>query len=386
MAVVALLALTLSTFSYVTTETLPIGLLPLIAHDLGSPASAVGLLVTAYGLVTVLFSIPLTRLTRRVPRRLLLSALLAIFVVGTAASALAPSYWALLGSRLLIALSQAVFWAVVTPAAAALFRPAVRGRALSLLYAGGSVAALAGVPAGTWLGQQAGWRVAFLALSGIGLVVLAVVATTLPNTAPGSSDADHGSAPDPARYRAIVVTTALAVGGAFTAFTYISPFLTDVTGFGESAIGALLFVRGFSGLIGVLLVGYLVDRNGWLTMTVLVGMQVLALAGQFVFGGSRAATVAAIAASGLTLAALSAALGARVLTVAPGGSDVAAAGTSTAFNLGITGGALLGSVLLPAAGVRSTALAGALLTLAAFVVVLAEPVLSGRRRRASWNR
>ena len=385
MAVVALLALTLSTFAYVTTETLPIGLLPLIADDLGSTASAVGLLVTAYGMVTVLFSVPLTRLTRRVSRRLLLTALLAVFVVGTAASALAPNYWTLFGWRLLIALSQAVFWAVVTPAAAGLFRPAVRGRALSILYAGGSVAALAGVPAGTWLGQQAGWRVAFLVLSGIGLVILAIVATLLPNTAPGSSDADHGSAPDTVRYWAIVVATAFAVAGGFTAFTYISPFLTDVTGFGASAVGAVLFVRGLSGLIGVLLAGYLVDRNGWLTMAVVVGLQVFALAGQFVFGASRVATVASIAASGLTLAALSAALGSRVLTVAPGGSDVAAAGTSTAFNLGITGGALLGSILLPAAGVRSTALAGALLTLAAFAVVLAEPMLSGRRLQASRN-
>src|ERR1700712_5637353 len=103
-------------------------LLPLIAHDLGSTTSAVGLLVTAYGMVVVLASIPLTRLTRRVPRRTLLTALLAVYVVAAAASALAPDYRLLRASRVLIALSQSVFWAVVTPAAAGLFRPEVRGR------------------------------------------------------------------------------------------------------------------------------------------------------------------------------------------------------------------------------------------------------------------
>jgi DHA1 family inner membrane transport protein len=382
MAIFALLALSLSTFTYVTTEILPIGLLPLIAHDLGSTTSAVGLLVTAYGMVVVLASIPLTRLTRRVPRRTLLTALLAVYVVATAASALAPDYRVLLASRVLIALSQSVFWAVVTPAAAGLFRPEVRGRAISVLYAGSSLAGVAGVPVGTWLGQQAGWRVAFLVLSGVGLVILAIVATTLPNTAPGTGDADRGSAPDSRRYFSIVVTTALAVTGAFTAFTYISPFLTDVTGFSGPAVGAVLLVRGLAGLTGVVLVGYLVDRHGWLTMTVVIGVQALALAGQFAFGDSRAATVASIAVSGLAMAGLTAALGARVLEVAPGGSDMAGAGTSTAFNVGITSGAFIGSVLLPAAGVRSTALVGALLTLAAFAVVLAEPLLAGRGRPA----
>ena len=163
-AIIALSVLSLSTFAYVTTETLPIGLLPLIAHDLGSTASAVGLLITAYGLVVVLASIPLTRLTQRIKRRHLLCGLLAVFVVATAASALAQDYQTLLVSRIVTALSQALFWAVVTPATAALFRPEVRPRALSILYAGNSVAALAGVPAGTWLGQQTSWRAAFLVL------------------------------------------------------------------------------------------------------------------------------------------------------------------------------------------------------------------------------
>jgi len=379
-AVITLIALSLSTFVYVTTETLPIGLLPSIATDLGSTTSAIGLLVTAYALVVVVASIPLTQLTRRLSRRLLLSILLSVFVVATCLSALAPSYWLLMSARMLTALSQALFWAVVTPAAAGLFRTAVRGRAISILYAGGSVAALAGVPVGTWLGQQTNWRVPFFALSGVGLVILVTIVASLPDTPAGLGSADRGSAPDRGRYLSIVTTTALAVTGAFAAFTYINPFLTDVSGFSESSIGPLLLVRGVAGLVGVFVVGFLVDRHGWQIMIALMAAQTVALAGQYTMGGSQVATVVTISVSGFTLAALSAALGARVLAVAPGGSDMAAAGTSTAFNVGITAGALFGSVMLSGAGVRSTALAGAVLTLVAFVVVLAEPAFSSQRR------
>jgi predicted MFS family arabinose efflux permease len=366
----------------VTTESLPIGLLPLIAKDLGTTVSAVGLLVTGYGLIIVVVSLPLTRLTRRLPRRRLLCILFGVFVVATCLSAVAWNYWLLMGARMVTALSQALFWAVVTPAAAGLFRAEVRGRAVSILYAGVSVAALAGIPAGTWLGQQTNWRVAFFALSGLGLLVLVAVAAALPNTPAGQGAADRGSAPDRGRYLSIVATTAMAVTGAFTAFTYISPFLTDVSGFAESSIGPLLLARGIAGLAGVFAVGYLVDRHGRLTMMGLIGLQVLALTGQYAFGASQVATVITISVSGFTLAGLPATLGSRVLVYAPGASDMASAGTSTAFNTGITAGAFFGSVLLLGPGVRSTAIVGALLSLVAFASVLAEPVFSSRRQVA----
>lgn len=380
-AVVALTALSLSTFAYVTVETLPIGLLPLIARDLGSTTAAIGLLVTAYGLVVVLASVPLTRLTQHLDRRLLLCALMTVFVVATVVAALTQSYWALLAARVVTALSQAVFWAVVTPATAALFRPAARPRAISVLYAGSSVAALAGVPAGTWLAQQTSWRIAFLALSALGLLILTTIAILLPPAPPGSSDADRGRRPDAGRYWAIVTYVALAVTGAFASLSYINPFSTEVGGFGEGAVSTLLFVRGTAGLLGVVVIGRLVGRNGWLSMTGLIALQTAALAVQWVFGSSQAALIGSLCLSGFALAALSAALGARVLEVAPGTSDLAAAGTSTAFNVGITAGAFTGSLLIGPLGVRSTAIAGTVFSLLALAVALAEPRLSSRRTR-----
>ncbi|GAB3053390.1 MFS transporter [Intrasporangium mesophilum] len=385
-AIVTLIALTLAVFSYVTTESLPIGLLPVIANDLGTTESAVGFLVTGYGLVIVAVSLPLTRMTRRLPRRRLLCILLAGFVVATCVSAAAWNYWLLMGARMVTALSQALFWCVVTPAAAGMFRAEVRGRAVSILYAGVSVAALAGIPAGTWLGQQTSWRMAFVLLTAPVVLALVVVAAFLPDTAAGHGAADRGSAPDRGRYLSIVATTAVAVTGGFTAFTYISPFLTGLTGFATSSVGALLLARGLAGLAAVVVVGVLVDSHGWLTMVGITGLQVVALAGQFVFGESQVATVIAISLAGFTLAGLPAVLGSRVLRHAPGASDMASAGTSTAFNIGITAGALFGGMLLAGPGVRSTALAGALLSLVALALVLAEPLFSSQRLAMATGR
>ncbi|MFG1920330.1 MFS transporter [Cryptosporangium sp. NPDC048952] len=376
----ALIALSFSTFVYVTVESMPIGLLPLISRDLDVSPSAVGMLVTAYGFVVVASSVPLAALTRRWPQKWLLVALLAVLVGTTLVSALAGTYWVLLVARLFTALSQALFWSIVTPAAAALFSERLRGRVVSALSGGSSLAAVLGVPIGTWLGQQAGWQAAFLAMSVAGSVLLASVAVLLPVVPAGASSAERGTAPDTGRFCAVMGATALVVTGSFVAFTYITEYLTDINGFSPDAIGPLLFVRGIAGVIGVAIVGLVVDRGVWATMVVMVALQAVALALHYFSGDATSVAVVAVALGGLALAGWASALAVRVLQVAPGSSVLASAGTSTAFNVGITVGALLGGVLLPVVGVRSTALAGTLLTLGALALLLAEPTLSSARR------
>jgi MFS transporter, DHA1 family, inner membrane transport protein len=372
-AVVALLALAVSTFAYVTTETLPIGLLLPIAADLGVGPSAAGLLVTWYGLVVVVASIPLTQLTQRVPRRPLLSGLLAVFVLATWVSAAASGYGVLLAARVVTALSQALFWSVVVPTAAGLFRPQVRGRVVAVVLGGGSMAAVAGLPVGTWLGQEAGWRAAFLALSGVGLAAMVALALCLPAGPPGRGHAARGTDPDARRYASLVAMTILATTGTFAAYTYITPFLLEVGRFPATAAGPLLLVRGAAGIVGVAAGGAMTDRRPGAAIVVPVLAQAFALLGLHVAGGTPAAAVGLVALSGLSFSALTIALASRVLQVAPGSADLAAAGISTAVNIGITVGALLGSILLPGLGVRSTVLAGGLLSLAALAVALGEP-------------
>ncbi|GAA0264656.1 MFS transporter [Cryptosporangium japonicum] len=338
------------------------------------------MLVTAYGLVVVTTSLPLAALTRRWPPKQVLVVLLGLLVVTTLVSALATAYWVLLGARLLTALSQALFWSIVTPTAAALFSERFRGRAISALSGGSSLAAVLGVPIGAWLGQQAGWSSAFLAVSVLSLLLLVLVALLLPLSPASATSAARGTEPDAGRFWVIIGATTLVVTGSFVAFTYITEYLTGVNGFAPETIGPLLFVRGLAGVIGVVIVGLVVDRGIWPTMLVMVVLQAVSLALHYVSGDVTSVAVVAVALGGLALSGWASALGVRVLQVAPGASVLASAGTATAFNLGITAGALLGGVFLPLVGVRSTALIGTLLTLGALGLLLAEPALSSVRR------
>jgi predicted MFS family arabinose efflux permease len=374
-AVGALVALAVAAFAYVTTETLPIGLLLPISADLHAAPSAVGLLVTWYGLVVVLTTIPLTRLTGRLPRRFLLSGLVVTSAATNWAGAAAHGYGVLLGARVVTALSQALFWALVIPTAATLFSARVRGRVVGVVMAGGSLAAVLGVPAGTWLGQQAGWRAPFLVLGGVSLAAAAGIGVLLPGAAPGRPRSERGTDPDTRRYRLLSVLTILAVTGSFASFTYVTPFLVAVSGFAVATIGPLLLLRGVAGIGGVFAGGALVDRSPWLATLAPVALQVVALLGLAGLGAVRPLAAALVALAGAAFVALTTALGSRVLQVAPKSTDLAAAGMSTAINVGITGGALVGGLLLPRAGPRSTALAGGLLSLAALAAVLVEPWL-----------
>ncbi|WP_431875989.1 MFS transporter [Micromonospora marina] len=368
----ALIGLSGGTFLYTTAEALPIGLLLPMAADLAVSPPRVGMLVTAYGAVVMVASVPLTALVRRVPRRRLLSALLAGFVLSTTVTALTTTFALLLVARMVTATTHALFWAVVVPAAAELFRPALRGRVVAVVFAGGTIALALGVPAGTWLGDHAGWRASFLAVAGLGAVVLVVVATLLPSTRPEDGHAARGATPDARRFWLLVAMAVLATAGAIAAYTYVALFVTEVTGFSASSVGAILFVRGIASVLGILAIGALLDRSPWLALLTTVALQSAALLGLYAFGRRPSVSVGLIALAGLAFAAFTATLGGLVLQVAPGRSDLAAAAVSAAVNVGITAGAFVGGLALPSHGVRATVLIGALLGVAALVLALGE--------------
>ncbi|MEH0826471.1 MULTISPECIES: MFS transporter [unclassified Micromonospora] len=374
-AVGALIGLSGGTFLYTTAEALPIGLLLPMAVDLAVSPPRVGMLVTAYGAVVMVASVPLTALVRRVPRRRLLSALLAGFVLSTAVTALTSTFALLLVARMVTATTHALFWAVVVPAAAELFRPALRGRVVAVVFAGGTVALALGVPAGTWLGDRAGWRASFLAVAGLGAVVLVVVAALLPSTRPEDGHAARGATPDARRFWLLVAMAVLTTAGAIAAYTYVAIFVTEVSGFSASAVGAVLFVRGIASVLGILAIGALLDRSPWLALLTTVALESAALLGLYTFGRRPSASVGLIALAGLAFAAFTATLGGLVLQVAPGRSDLAAAAVSAAVNVGITAGAFVGGLALPSHGVRATVLIGALLGVAALVLALGERLI-----------
>lgn len=374
-AVGALIGLSGGTFLYTTAEALPVGLMLPMAADLAVSPSQVGMLVTAYGAVVMVASVPLTALVGRIPRRRLLSALLVGFVASSAVTVLASTFKLLLAARMVTATTHALFWAVVVPTAAELFRPALRGRVVSVVFAGGTVALALGVPAGTWLGERAGWRASFLAVAGLGAVVLVVVATLLPSTGPEEGHAARGATPDMRRFGLLVAVAVLATAGAIVAYTYVALFVTEVSGLSASSVGAILFARGIASVLGILGIGAVLDRGPWLALVATVALQSAALLGLYALGHRPSVSVGLIALAGLAFAAFTAALGGLVLQVAPGRSDLAAATVSAAVNVGITAGAFVGGLTLPSHGVRSTALIGALLGVVALVLALGERLI-----------
>lgn len=371
-AIAAVIALGTGAFCFVTTENLPVGLLSVISAHLHVSVSAVGLLVTAYASVVVIASAPLTHLTKRVPRRLLVCVLLVTFVLTNLASAAAASYWWLLGARVGTAVAQAVFWSIIAVTAVGLFPPRVRAKVIAGVMGSGSLAVVIGVPFGTWLGQQGGWRLPFIVLSCVGFASLVAVALLLPTADPAESHAAVGSGPDRRRYRLLVIATVLLMTGAFSSYTYISALLTRVSGLHSSAVAPVLLLAGGCGAVGVTTTGALFDRYPRFATVGPVALLTTSLAALYVFAADGAAAIVCEAFASLGLGAFVISNQNRVLIVAPGNTDVASAWASAFFNAGIAGGSLSGGVVLASVGVRGTALTGALFAAAALAVVLSD--------------
>ncbi|MDA8287060.1 MAG: MFS transporter [Actinomycetota bacterium] len=371
-AMAALAALSAAAFAYVTTESLPVGLLQPISQGLHSSFVATGRLVTVYAAINVALSAPLAHLTKGLPRKATIVALLAALVLTSLAAAVAPSYGWLMAIRVVTALAQAIFWSLVIPTAASLFPPSMSGRAVGWVLGGASLAVVLGVPAGTWLGQQAGWRAAFIGLAGLAALLALPIAMALPNYHPSETHAGTGSAPDRRRYRLAMATTALAIGGFFCTYTYVSPFLTKVAGLALHDVAAVLFVTGAATVGGVFAGSLVARRRPAIATLVPVIVMAPSLIALYFLGRSLPAAIVLVMSACVALGAYDVSNQNRVLEVAPASTDIASAWASASFNAGIAGGSLLGGLVLQGYGPRATALLGGVLAgIAVFVAAAA---------------
>jgi DHA1 family inner membrane transport protein len=351
-----------------------------MSAGLRSSLSATGLLVTVYALVVVATSAPLTHLTRHVPRRFLLSALLGVFVAGSLTAAAAPDYGWLVAARVVTALSHAVFWSVVAVTAAGLFPARQRGLAVAGVLSGGTLALVLGVPAGTWIGQHAGWRVSFVAVSGVGLAVAAAVAVLIPARRPSGNHAAAGTSPDALGYRLLVTATFLAIAGTFTAYTYVSAFLTRVSGLPEGDVPLVLLLGGAASLAGLGCAGLLLRSHPRAVLAASAAILAGSMLGLYALGTAWPVAAALQAAESFGLTGVGVSLQMRLFVVAPRGTDMASAVVTSAYNLGIAAGPVIGGFVLSGPGLRGTALAGGLLASAALAVLHSRPFLSATDR------
>ncbi|WP_406317489.1 MFS transporter [Streptosporangium sp. NBC_01639] len=371
---VGLAVLAISTFVVVTTELLPVGLLPSISEDLGVTQSRAGLLVTVYAFTVGLTAAPLTAWTSRWPRKRLFIGVCAVFALGTVLSGLAVDYPTLLLARFLCGTAHGVFWSIIAGYAAALAGPGRIGRATSIVFAGNSAALVLGVPLGATLGAAAGWRTAFWVMALLALVTVAAALRALPHIPGGAAlrSADMPKVLRLPRLGPVVAATALLILGHFSLYTYITPLLHQA-GTADAAVGALLSIYGLAGLAGTWFSGTLVDRRPRLVVFGAAASMAVALAALGLGAHLPPIATTAIALWGFALASLPVSLQTAVLRLGAAAPDAASSWYVAAFNLGIGGGALFGGLLLATAGV--TVLPWTALT----VVGLAGAVMWGAR-------
>ncbi|MCK7621776.1 MFS transporter [Streptomyces sp. RS10V-4] len=384
--------LTLGAFTLGTGEIMIAGLLPDVAADAGVPLSTAGLLVSVFALTVVVGGPVLALATTAVRRRTLLTGLLALYALGGAVSALAPGFPLIAAGRVASALAHAGLMPLFFGLAADVVPAHRRGTAVARVSLGLGLAMVAGLPIGTALGQWLSWRAAFAAVALLTLAVAGpVLALVRAAGDPADGDADAGTAGGRAaelrvlgerRVQAVVTVTALSAAAAFTAYTYVTPLLTDTVGVEPRYVTVLLLLFGTGGTLGNLLGGKLADRS--VTGAVCAG--VLALAGSLLLLGAAVAVrplaVAALFLFGAAYYAVIPAVNTRLLNVASQRArTLALTVQSSAFNLGIAGGGWLGGQLLTGGvALRWVPVAGGAVALLALAAAGAEH--RGERRRA----
>ncbi|MFG1704676.1 MFS transporter [Nonomuraea sp. M3C6] len=280
----AVLSVAIGTFTIVTSEMLPVGLLTSIAATLGVSDGTAGLMMSAPGLVAAVSAPVLAISTRRLDRRVTLLGLMALLAVANLAGAFAPNYPVILGARVLTGVSIGGFWAFAAGLGVRLVPERSVGRATSIILAGVSVAAVLGVPAATFISSFAGWRAAFMAMGVLALALLALLATTLPPL-PGDAPAPM---PDRAafggRLKLVLVLTVLIVSGHFAAYTYVRPFLEQVSHAGPALVSTALLLYGGAAVAGNFAAAAWAARNPKPVLVTLAALMALATAALPVLG------------------------------------------------------------------------------------------------------
>jgi DHA1 family inner membrane transport protein len=368
-----LIALAIGAFGIGVTEFAPMGLLPVIAHDLGVSISQAGLLVSAYALGVVV-GVPLVTLTTgRVARRTLLISLAAIFTLGNLLAAISDSYASLLAARILTSLNHGAFFGVGSVVAAGLVPLERRASAVAAMFMGLTIANVVGVPLAAWAGVHLGWRMSFWGIAGLGLVTMVALRLTLP-LLPAPDRGDIRAELHVLKQGSVLGALALTVIGSsamFTVFTYIAAILRDVTHASPVWISAMLMTYGAGLTIGNWLGGKFADRS--IDRTLGVALACLSAILVAFAAMMQAPDIGAVLIFlwGVASFALVPPLQVRVMSAAASAPTLAASVNIGAFNLGnATGAALGGAVIAAGLGYPAVALAGAATSALGLLLVL----------------
>ncbi|MGK5630170.1 MFS transporter [Streptomyces sp. URMC 123] len=384
----AVYVLAFGVFAMVTSEFVVAGLMPQMADGLDVDIPRIGYLITVFSVAMALGGPLLTTAVMKMPRKPALMLLFAVFLVGNVLAATASGYWLMAGARVISGVASAAFFGVALSLCAELTRPEIRGRAMSVAMNGLMLGTLLGLPLSTMVGERLGWRAAFWVISGLTVLAALCTAAGVPRSEPTADDAagdfrgELGAFADRRLWLAFSTST-LVIGATFSAFSYLSPILTRISGFDSGTVPLLLIAYGAATVIGNQIVGRLADRHtiGVLLCGLLLNAAFLTAFALLAHVG--AAAVVAMLGIGLVGVTMNPALITRVQRTANARPLVNTVHSSF-ITLGVVIGSWLGGVGIDAFGLRAPLWLGA--ALAALGVVTLVPELghrSGRSRRSA---
>ncbi|HDL5699884.1 TPA: sugar transporter [Mannheimia haemolytica] len=362
-------SLAFAAFIVNTTEFIPIALLSDIASSFQMEPSSAGIMMTVYAWVVFLLSLPLMLLTANMERKRLLLILFTVFALSHIVSVMATDFWILLISRVLIAIAHAIFWSITASLAIRLAPKDKKKQALGLLALGSSLAMILGLPLGRMIGQALGWRATFGIIGIIALIVLMMIWRLLPYL-PSKNAGSIKSLPllfKRPMLIGIYLLVALIVSGHFTAYSYIEPFMIKISSVSAENTTFILLVFGLAGVVASFLFGRLYGKAP--NKFILSGIAII-ICSQLCLLFLSDSTVAMFMVAfvwGIGITGMSIALQMKVLELAPDATDVATAIFSGTYNLGIGGGALLGSIAIQQLGLANIGFAGGSIAFVAMV-------------------
>lgn len=391
----ALLALALGGFGIGVTEFVSMGLLPNIAQDLlptlyasnSADANATaGHLISAYALGVVVGAPTIAAAAARWPRKRLLTVLVACFVIGNLATAVLPSFGWVLAARFVSGLPHGAYFGIASLVAATLMGPGMRARGVAFVLSGLTIANVIGVPIGTYLGQNFGWRSAFWLVTVIFAATLVAILATVPFQAgnPESTIRNELRAFSRPQIWLTLAMASIGFGGMFAVYSYVAPVVTDVTGLGAGVVPLVLVTFGVGMTIGNFIGGWAADKS--VTRSLLLFMPGIGLA--CLAFGLTAASVPGLFISiffiGAFVSAASPTIQARLMDVAHDSQSIAAALNHSALNLGNSMGAFLGGIVIAAGfGYIAPAWVGIGLSIAGVSILLVSLGLDRRAARRS---
>lgn len=365
-----MLVLTVAAFVFNTSESAPIGLLTDISNGLGVSETRAGFLISAYAWVVALMSLPLMMACSRMEYRRLLIGIVGLFVASNFASGLATGYYMLMVSRIGVACSHALFWAVATPIAVKVSPKGRRALAMSLIMTGTSVAQILGMPLGRMIGLALGWRITFICIGSVAAAVLLFLIFAFPKV---ENDTRFSVSELPQmlknrRLLAIYAIVVLLVTGHFVAYSYIEPFLLQVAGLSQNVITAVLMLFGLAGIIA----SAIFSRNFPARRTLLTVFSFTGMTAGMALLRAGSASVLTLTVLcifwGMAMTFMNLVFQAELMAVEKKATTVAMALYSGLFNVGIGAGPVIGAWVIKGSGLQDVGYIGAAVALAGSVV------------------